>query len=626
MTVSHAVLRSVCLLLAMMMAGCRVSTPLPMPDAARAGLSLTADPLSLVIRPGSSGRVRFTLRDESNQPVAYYPVDFAISSTQGSDTAGAILSTERSLTDASGNAIVEVIVGTLASNDRPADFWVVADCSGESVAQAHVWVTTNAFSVAILPMPAEGLLGYGTVVATLLYFYDNLACADVDLHDIEHSKNQARAPLLVPANEQTVLYGVAASGVHAVAGLGLDSSDIVRVAGCVDVQGSALIDSFPIRVTLLMDHLFPALSGTYQALSDFQLTPAPPDLTSIRSAWQQWARCPLDPARLWLDCTIAALSTETSPAEHGCVPVAGAAGQIGDLLLAKRGTPIAPGSGATGTPADTPCRGATDSNGDPSLEKAVDDLFASKRSQLTATNLGAIPAELAALLGAIHFDSQITLSRANDANSYWVEHEIRNVAFPGLPAPTNSFSAQKLGLPVAAASGILATLRADQLSIPVHAFTLRLGTSARYAFELSSLRSRGTTDVGSLVEAVFGLAQWSGENGLLTGCAALDAVVCEQIAQPGGCVVDACQAGLETLAGILASAFDGLDGDGLDFELAGSAPIILDADGQANALGMPGGTIGVAAGPGLWSASIRARSGLYVAYGSWSALRASGSQ
>ncbi|MBN2573336.1 MAG: hypothetical protein JXP73_02110 [Deltaproteobacteria bacterium] len=628
MTVLPTALRCAFLLSAMVMAGCRMSTPLPLPDAARAaGLTLEAVPAGLEIRPGSSGSVRFTVRDEAGQPVAYYPLDFGLPPDCGV-LASAILSTQRSLTDASGAAVVEVIVGPLANNERPTEFCVEATCPGAIAVRAKIVVTTSTYSVKILPLPAEGLLSYGTVAATQLYFFDSLACADVDVYDIDSAAEQARAPVVVPANDTTVFRGVAPSGVHAVAGLGLDDNAVVRVAGCVDIQGSALVESIPIRAVLLMDRLFPALSGTYAVLSDFQFTPAPPALAAIRSTWQQWARCPFDPARLWLDCTLAALATGASPAANACVPVPGAGGEIGDLLQARRGIPIAPLAGTLATPADTPCRGAVDGDGKPSLEQAIDALFAGERAQVAAMNLGAFPAELAALLSGIHLDSQLRLAPANAANSYWAEHALRNVTFPGLPVvPRNSYGALELGLPVTVASGILATLKADQLSLPVHGFTLRLGTSSRYAFELSSLKSRGATDVGSLVKAVFNLAQWSDGPTVLTGCAALDALACTQIAQSRDCVVDACEAGLETLTDMLADAFASLDGVGLDFQLDGSAPVVyLGADSRTNAPGIPGGTGAVVAGPGLWSASIEARSGSYVAWGSWSASGTSDSQ
>jgi hypothetical protein len=585
---------------------------MPLPDASPvSGLVLLVGPYPPVIRPNSSGRIRFELRDGAGLPVPDYPVEFSIPPGSG-DTAGARLSTERSLTDPSGKAVVEIIVGALASSDRPAVFAVQATSPGATPALANITVTTNTYSVEILPVSADDLLGSRLIVTTRLYFYDNSACGDLDIHDTVKLPAQARAPRDVPKNSSVIsatFSGVAASGVHAVVGLGLDSAGVVRIAGCVDVPGAALLDSETIRATLVLDHLFPTLSGTYQVLSDFQLYPAPPALTTVRSAWQQWERCPFDPARLWIDCTIAALSTAADGSS--CVPVAGAVGTLGDLLLASRGTVVAPPASTS----DTPCHSATDSDGNPSLEYSVDALFAGARSALSGANLGAFSTELAGLLDDIRIDSQMTIAQADDANSYWVEHDLLAVTFPDALSPI-SFRAPTLGLPVVTAAGILTTLKADQLSIPDHGFTLRLGTSARYAFEATSLKSRNAADSAGMVKAVFELARWSDQGTALTGCDAMDAVACDQIKQPRGCLLAACQAGLTTLARNLALVFDSLDGDGLDFWLSGSTPVIdLDADGQADALGMAG------SGPGLWSAESKARAGNYVAYGAWSAAR-----
>jgi hypothetical protein len=616
------------LLVALCALGCRANTPQPLPDAARAGVVLRASPLSLVIRPGSSGRIRFEARDETNQPLADYPVDFAISS-DGGDTAGASLSTQHSLTGPEGVAVVEVMVGTLASNDRPAVFSVKATCPGAPAALADITVTTNVYYVEILPVPADGLLGLASVANTQLYFYDNAACADLDIYaigasyDVGDSITQARDhPPLVAANSSSVFLGVAASGVHAVVGLGLNSAGVVQIGGCVDVPGAALLESEIIRALLLMDHLFPALAGTYLVTSDFRLNPAPAALATIRVAWQQWARCPLDPARLWIDCTIAALGT----GPNTCVPVTSEVGTLGNLLLASRGQVVVPQAGTLTSASDTPCHGATDNSGAPSLEYFVDALFANTRGQLAAVNLGAFPTEIAALLDDVRLDSQMAIDQANDTSTFWVEHDLVAVTFPNALVPLTlvpaSFQIPRLGLPVTTSSGILATFKAGQLAVPNHGFTLRLGTDARYAFEASSLKSRNAEDSRRLVDLIFGLAQWSDQSTALTGCAALDAVACDQIKRSRGCVADACQAGLVALADNLASVFADLDGGGLDFRLSGSAPVIdLNADGRADALGLAAAAGGVVAGPGLWSAEVETRAGSYVTYGSWWATR-----
>jgi hypothetical protein len=620
-----ATLRAVRPLFAMLALACRASGPVSLPDAARTtGVALTAIPASpeqLVIRPNSSGRIRFEVRDEdSQQPIPDYPVAFAIVAESG-DTAGARLGTAHSLTDANGATVVEIMVGALASTDRPATFRVQATCPGAPPASAEVMVTTNTYYVEILPVPANDLLGATTIAKTFLYFFDNSACSDIDLRHVDSSADQARfQPSESDGNVPVVFAGVAPSGVHAVVGLGQDGAGVVRIGGCVDVPGTALPDDVTIRALLFMDHLFPALSGTYRVSSDFQLDSTQSAVKTIRTVWQQWARCPLDPARLWLDCTIAAMGP-TSTGKR-CVPVAGAVGDLGDRLLARRGTVVAPLAGTLAGAADTPCHADTDGDGNPSLDYAVDALFTSRRGQLQAANLGALPDEIAALSRGVHIDSQMKISQAADPNSYWIEHQLLALTFP-YAVPVVAFDARTLGLPTTTASGILATFRADEIRLPSpHGFTLRLGTISRYAFEASSLRGRNVKDTAGLVKAIVALAQGNDPADPLTGCDALDAVICDSEAQPRGCAIEACRLGLDALAEELAGAFASLDGDGLDFWLAGSAPVIdLDADGLADRLGMASDAGGVAPGPGLWSAQVAARSGNYAVYGYWTAAR-----
>jgi hypothetical protein len=607
----------VCLVAAFAAAGCRSNAPLPLPDTARTNLSLSGPTDTLVIRPGSSGRIRFALRDEGGLPVPSYPIEFAILQDGNSEgTVDARLSADQELTDSTGSVVLEIIVGSLASDNQPASFSVKATCRGSTGTQADIMVTTNVYSVEILPLPDDALLGATSIVTTRLLFFDDTTCGELDLTNLNAAPTRPRSPHTVPANGTWVFSGIAASGSHAVVGLGLDSNTFIQIGGCIDIPGSSLLASETIRATLFMDRLFPVPLGTYQVKSDFGLVPAPRALATIQSAWRQWSRCPLDPARLWLDCTLDALATDPVKDPLDCVPVPGAEGSLGDQLFARRGQVVAPASSA----ADTPCRGQMDSAGNTSLEAIVDALFGDMRGQLQGARLGALPDEISALLSELHIDSQMTITPGSDINSYVVKHDLLALTFPNALAPITFKVPIPLGLPVASVSGIAATLKAGQLSVPSHGFTLRLGTTARYAFEATSFKSRGVQDSQSLVNAIFGLAHVSDQGTVLSGCAALDAAVCDQLRQGRGCLLDACNRGLDSLASMLAGAFDNLDGTALDFFLSGSAPVVdLNGDGLADALGLGGRAGTVSAGPGLWSAALDAQGGNYFVGGSWTA-------
>ncbi len=515
------------------------------------------------------------------------------------------------------------MVGNLASDNSPAAFSVTATYQGSATAQVDVLVTTNAYSVEILPVPAVDLLGSTSIASTKLLFYDDTTCGELDLTNLNAAPTRPRSTPQHPvvANSTWVFSGVAASGSHAVVGLGLDSNNFIQIGGCVDIAGASLLESETIRATLFMDRLFPVPMGNYQVASDFKLTPAPSGLGAIQSAWGQWTRCPLDPARLWLDCTLDALATDPATDPLDCVPMPGAEGALGDLLFARRGTVVAPAAGTSPSTSDTPCRALTDGDGNTSLDAIVTSLFSGTSDQLQGTKLGDLPMEIAALLDDVHLDSSMAITAADDVNGYTIEHDLLGVTFPDALAPI-SFKTTDLGLPVASVSGILATLKAGQLSIPSHGFTLRLGTTARYAFEATSLKSRGAENTGTLVNSVCALAQKSDQGSVLSGCHALDAAVCDQLGLSRLCLFDACQNGLAALASGLAKTFDGLNGNSLDFFLSGSTPVVdVNGDGLADALGQGGRAGSVSAGPGLWSATFDAQGGGYVIYGSWSASK-----
>jgi hypothetical protein len=590
-----------------------MDAPLPLPDAARArGLKLNATPQPLVIRPSSSGRLKFVLRDEDEQdlPVSDYPLAFTlVSDSNGYGTADAQLSSNQGLTDSNGEAALEIIVGNLTDNNSPVVFSVNATCQGSDGVLASITVTTNAYSVEVVPVPDTDKLGSISIVSTRLLFYDNTTCGELDLTNLDAAPTQPRPAQTVAPNTPVTFAGVAGSGSAAVVGLGLDSNSSVQIAGCVDIPGQSLFDSVTIRTTLYLDLLFPLPEGTFQAASDFQPSATmAPSLAAIKSAWQQWTQCSLDPARLWIDYTLDALASDATsdPTLYA---------QLSPL----RGTMVAPLAGASADDSDSPCHSSTKSAGDTSLESIIDNLFSNHRDQLSGTNLAALPGELDALLDNIHLDSRMTITAANATNSYCVKHDLLDVTFPNALSSI-SLQVAKLGLPVSSVSGIIATLKAGQLSLPRHEFTARLGTLSRYAFEGTSIKSRGAQDTRGLIKTVFGLAQWHDQN--TTSCDALDAALCQQIQQPTGCLLKACQNGLVALAANLTGPFDALDGSGLDFSLFGAAPVVdLDGNGQADTLGSQGHVGTSSAGTGSWWATLSARSGTYDIYGTWTASR-----
>jgi hypothetical protein len=334
--------------------------------------------------------------------------------------------------------------------------------------------------------------------------------------------------------------------------------------------------------------------------------PVPQAVAAIQAAWQEWSRCPFDPARLWLDCTIDALATAPDD-PNDCAPVSEGEGPIGAELDARRGVVVSP---LVTTPSKFPtttCHDRVDPTGSASLEAIVDLLFQAPatRGQLSAMKLDSVPSEIGTLLSSIRIRSTMRISAGVEPNSYLIDHDITDLGFP-VVVPAVWFKVAQLGLPVTSAHDLPATLKTDQtlqIQIPRHGFTLRLGTAARFAFEGDRLKARGADDAMSLVTKVFALANLSDRGALLTGCDALDAALSDRIDQPRGSLLDACQTGLESLAQKLSGAFAGLDGDNLDFFFLR-------------------GTSSVPLGSGLWKAEIHSGLGSYSVNGFWSAQSA----
>jgi hypothetical protein len=593
------VLASACLLFASA-PGCRQAVSLPMPDAMRAeNLALSAVPSDpFVIRPASSGRIEFHLRDEQSQPVPDCPIDFSVITKAGGGTVATRLSTDRSLTDENGSTVLEVIVGDLDGSERSATFSVQAASQGASGVGVEIRVTANPYSVEILPVAAPDIISSGVIAKTKLYLYEETTCDKLDLG------NPAAAPTRPLTHEQDpgaswAFVGISGEGSHAVVGLGLDVKSTLRVAGCLDLAGKSLLENQTMGATLVMDHLFPIPTGNYQLSSDITLAPVPQAAAAIQATWQEWARCARDPARLWLDCTIDALaSTPNDP--NDCVPAVGAEGMLGGQIEARRGAVIS----ALTTPAakitTTPCHDQVDSSGRTSVESVVDGLFSTSRDQLRALKLGVLASEIGTLLSTINIKSTMQISADAQPNTYLVDHGLTDLGFPVALSPI-SFKVVALGLPITSVSGLVATVRSGNIVLPPHAFTLRLGTSARFAFESTNLKSRNATDAAELIAKVFDLASLSDRGTVLTGCDALDAALSDMINQPRSSFASACRIGLDALATRLSRVFGALDGDDLDFSILWGTGSLPMASGVWKAEIRSG--LGASSVSGLWSAN-----------------------
>jgi hypothetical protein len=253
--------------------------------------------------------------------------------------------------------------------------------------------------------------------------------------------------------------------------------------------------------------------------------------------------------------------------------------------------------------------------GRPSHDALATELFPAPRSPLLEA-LPSLGAEATQLLEALELRSTLTIAPSSTRDQYLLDHRLVSATFPGAARPA-SIDLVTLGAPALVARFVPAIARQTDLEVGTHGFTLRLGSAARLAFGTSSLVTRGgPRDVGAFVAALFTLASRNDGGTILTGCPALDALLCADLGEPRGCLLAACSDGLAALRKRLDAGFEAMDGDDLDFVLGGTAPVVdADGDGQADVLGGLGGV------PGLWPGELRGRAGPNLLTGTWAAIR-----
>jgi hypothetical protein len=313
--------------------------------------------------------------------------------------------------------------------------------------------------------------------------------------------------------------------------------------------------------------------GTYSVDAKFSLSTQQPGIASVREQWKVLSNQTCDPASIWLDCTIDALSGDSRDDPLDCQPAAGEDSALGALLSAKRSVS---GSGRT-------CASQVDVSGKSSLDARTYALFPT--GFLTPLSLARLPDEVSTALSTLSLQSTLTVVESGLANVMNIEHVLDTLALPNanMSLPVSAIA---LGLPVRDVWFASRQPSAGKLELSSHGFTLRLGSLARLVYFKSSLASRlGIADAGTFIAALFNGASRNTRSEMLKGCDALDSLLCDEAGLDRGCIKAACETGLEKLSQTLDSSFSVLDGPNLDFFLSGTAPLVdLDGDKQADRL------------------------------------------
>lgn len=556
-------------------------------SGAPSGTVLTLLPLADMVQlaPNQPGTVSFRL-ENGGVPVPGRTVSFAIVASDPSmGTRGATLTSPAAVTDASGVATAGVRAGLATTL-----FQVQAQIGANSAAVSVIVEEGTTGTLLVAPFFTSATTPQKTTKVQIL-FYDATTCAAIDPDD---PAPPARKPEPLATGDQAVaISAVSTATTSAVLVQAIGLGPTIVATGCVDVPGSTVLPDATVEVAVPLADAVPDPVGTFALTSTMTFAPRLAAAAALAAPWQALSACPLDPAQLWLDCTVDALSPATPDDPLDCVPAAapGAEGPIGDALMARRGAWLLDGSGATLT-----CRSARDSQAQESLDAVVQGLFGSP-APAALVALPAIGADAASLLASVRFTSLLAVTPGSQPGSFVVTHTLQQALFG--PGWSVAVPLAALGLPVlqAVTSGALA---GGTLNIARHAFTLRLGSSARAAFGPLALVPRGFPgDATGFVAALFANAQ--SPDGA-TGCGALDATVCPAVAQPAGCLLAACAAGLSALAGSLDGAFSAADGTGLDLALSGAAPLV-PAPGTLRTQRLGAGETQSATGA-AWTASV----------------------
>jgi hypothetical protein len=554
---------------------------------------LVAPADTIQLSPGQQGSASFIL-EARGAPAAGQVVGFAIVDGAGAGAQGATLAAASAVTDAAGVATVGVRAGLTTA-------FRIQATAGAASAEVAVIVETGAVgSVLVAPFftPSSSAASEATGIDVL--FFDEMSCEQLNL---ARPPAPARGIVTVAVGATALFDFVTTGAVSAAVGQALyahGTETTVVAGGCVDVPGTSLLADGSVEVALPLTDAIPDPVGTFAVTSTLTFQPPLAAAAALAAPWADLSDCPLDPAQLWLDCTIDALSGSSAADPLDCVPQAtpGGEGPLGDALGAMRGAPLLDDTGAA-----TGCRSARDAGGAESLDAIALGLFGSPTAPTVAA-LPTIAAEAAALLGGVTLQSTLAVQPSSVAGSYLVTHTLSSAVF-GPAGGRGSVLLAPLALPSLTAY-TTATASDDLLVIGRHGFTLRLGTAARVAFGQLSLAPRGLPgDAASLVPALFALAHSA--DGTAVGCAALDGALCPAAGQAAGCLLAACAAGLQALAAKLDGGFDGADGVGLDLYLSGSAPLLeTHGDGLASKLG--GSGIDPSA-VGSWSVDLRTNLG-----------------
>lgn len=569
-----------------------------------ADLVLIAEPTELKLAPGATGQIQFRLTDRGGRGRSANTLRVALVPPESPsvglpDIAGATLLSSEGATNAQGRLIVELRAGTVgrfrvrASHNGSVDKLVSVIVVKQDAGRAQASVTSGAFTV---PASVE------------MRLYRDRSCTDLNVSTPPPAS--ALDVRTMAATSRWDLPELSISHTYALIAKGVDQSGGVVSFGCVGVNGSQLLQTAVTHFVVPLFSISISLAQRYEAASEFGFSgEAGKGAQMVASAWATLSNCSNSPAQRWLDCTLDALGPQgATNAPLDCTPEADE-GEVGRLLAARRGV----------FSLDSPdCRSAKDPGGQPSADAQVFGLFPTVPTAALAA-LPSLSKAAAGLFSRLRFSSSLDVSPSGKAGFWVATHTARSIGFP---VGESFFSVQLSDRPGRISRFIVASSNEGQtqLAIANHGFALDLGAAAHAAFRTRLFANQGfPIEERAFLDQLMAQAVLATTPSPLSGCDAMDALLCPQIGKPTGCLVAACLSGLDAMAKGLSAGFDELSSGDLDLFLKGTAPLADRlADGSVGGLGS---LVPNRGGPGLWSGELRGRGSTSALSGLWVAIR-----
>jgi len=472
--------------------------------------------------------------DPQGVPVPDAQISFALEG----ETGGATLAGFHALTDPSGTAELGLTAGAesiifmvkvTASNALPVYFEVAVSATG--------FVNIEVLSA------YEGIRRDTTfeLVSAELYYGDPCSA----LNPVGQNQPDRVRVTQEGFGEILLFENLPADLDYSIALFGSDSEGRHLAWGCADIASMQLLPGATLRLGLTASDLGPDPSGVFQVNTTVELTlPQAESVTETLAPLTTLGRCPYDPLQRLLDCIVDAVSIDGA---RDCVP------ESTDPFATEMGV-------VRGRLDGGDCRGPESESNNTALEALVWEAA-------DATGLGhfAALASLAdvvpSMVQTFRLRSRMTLVTDPQGSGYFLWHLLDKLDLPHY-APGTWIHLSHLGgslLEVISLEADYAIGEPTLLSVPTHTMTLHPGWAALAAAQVHHLAPAGLPpDLADLIETMLQAIHHPGNSDPLTGCAAVDAHICDAVEGQTTCPADACVRGVALLLDLADQHWDNL--------------------------------------------------------------------